>query len=404
MHGFLAEIAASPDDDLPRLVYADWLEERGDPRGEFIRVQCELARHPDDPHLCARETELLASHRKEWLREIREAKPTYVEFRRGFIHSLAFFGDRFARCASQIFAAAPLIQALTLQRCRKECPELELIPKQTFIRDLKLIRSQVGPVGARRLSQCVGLRLTSLTVDSGSLGLQAIGLLSRAAHFKEVESLDFSRNGIGDEDLEVLADVWQPTRLRTLNLSQNYVSDRGLGTLVSTPALSRLRELDLYDNRVRLQIPWESPTPLLNLQSLDLSHNQLDITGPRMLGESVTFSRLKTLKLRRSQLTADDIAAILPFRVLTELDLSENNLGDGVVALVNCANVRLLRKLSLRDTYLNDIAAQALVSSPFLADIQELNLTDNHFSPPSLRALRERFGPRLIVEKESSLM
>ena len=37
---FLQAIIENPDDDAPRLLYADWLEERGDPRGEFIRVQC----------------------------------------------------------------------------------------------------------------------------------------------------------------------------------------------------------------------------------------------------------------------------------------------------------------------------------------------------------------------------
>ena len=36
---FLQAIIDNPDDDAPRLIYADWLEERGDPRGEFIRVQ-----------------------------------------------------------------------------------------------------------------------------------------------------------------------------------------------------------------------------------------------------------------------------------------------------------------------------------------------------------------------------
>lgn len=34
---FLWAILASPDSDLPRLQYADWLKEQGDPRGEFIR-------------------------------------------------------------------------------------------------------------------------------------------------------------------------------------------------------------------------------------------------------------------------------------------------------------------------------------------------------------------------------
>jgi uncharacterized protein (TIGR02996 family) len=38
---FLRSITVDPDDGL-RLVYADWLEERGDPRGEFLRVAVNL--------------------------------------------------------------------------------------------------------------------------------------------------------------------------------------------------------------------------------------------------------------------------------------------------------------------------------------------------------------------------
>ena len=46
--GFLRAIIEHPEDDTPRLIYADWLEENGDPdRAEFIRVQCELARLDD---------------------------------------------------------------------------------------------------------------------------------------------------------------------------------------------------------------------------------------------------------------------------------------------------------------------------------------------------------------------
>jgi len=40
----LEEIRARPDDDAPRLVYADWLTQRGDPHGELIMRQCTRAR------------------------------------------------------------------------------------------------------------------------------------------------------------------------------------------------------------------------------------------------------------------------------------------------------------------------------------------------------------------------
>ena len=47
---FLHDILAHPDDDAPRLIYADWLDEHNDPRGEFIRTQCALAQlSEEDP-------------------------------------------------------------------------------------------------------------------------------------------------------------------------------------------------------------------------------------------------------------------------------------------------------------------------------------------------------------------
>ena len=39
---FLAALRANPADRVSKLVYADWLEERGDPRAEFLRVAVTL--------------------------------------------------------------------------------------------------------------------------------------------------------------------------------------------------------------------------------------------------------------------------------------------------------------------------------------------------------------------------
>jgi uncharacterized protein (TIGR02996 family) len=36
---FLHSLLANPSDDTTRLVYADWLDDRGDPRGTFLRVE-----------------------------------------------------------------------------------------------------------------------------------------------------------------------------------------------------------------------------------------------------------------------------------------------------------------------------------------------------------------------------
>jgi uncharacterized protein (TIGR02996 family) len=41
--GFLRELLAHPNDTTTRLVYADFLDERDDPRGEFLRLELRLA-------------------------------------------------------------------------------------------------------------------------------------------------------------------------------------------------------------------------------------------------------------------------------------------------------------------------------------------------------------------------
>jgi uncharacterized protein (TIGR02996 family) len=40
--GFVQSICADPDNESQRLIYADWLEERGDPRGQFLRLELHI--------------------------------------------------------------------------------------------------------------------------------------------------------------------------------------------------------------------------------------------------------------------------------------------------------------------------------------------------------------------------
>jgi uncharacterized protein (TIGR02996 family) len=46
---FLQSIQADPVDEVNFLVYADWLEERGDPRADFLRLFCKFFFHEDRP-------------------------------------------------------------------------------------------------------------------------------------------------------------------------------------------------------------------------------------------------------------------------------------------------------------------------------------------------------------------
>ena len=124
--GFLAAILDSPDDDTPRLVYADWLEENGqEARAEFIRVQCELARlegyeckcgglfacagcarfiHRGGNSLRRRERELLADP------AVTPAQPhvSAVTWRRGFVESITCTAADWHRHGKAILAAQPV--------------------------------------------------------------------------------------------------------------------------------------------------------------------------------------------------------------------------------------------------------------------------------------------------------
>jgi uncharacterized protein (TIGR02996 family) len=112
---FIRMIAANPDDDAPRLIYADVLEESGDEakikRAEFIRVQIERARlEPRTPRwneLWHRDTELL-----EWAKRWREELPaikevSYGGYIRGFIDKVTG-SDELARNIRLVLSVLPL--------------------------------------------------------------------------------------------------------------------------------------------------------------------------------------------------------------------------------------------------------------------------------------------------------
>jgi uncharacterized protein (TIGR02996 family) len=74
----------APDDDGPRVVLADALIERGDPRGELITVQLALVKSTDRA-LKTRERELLDAHGKAWLGDLAPILMADVRFERGFL-------------------------------------------------------------------------------------------------------------------------------------------------------------------------------------------------------------------------------------------------------------------------------------------------------------------------------
>ncbi len=107
---FLQAILEAPDDDTPRLIYADWLEDQGDPRGELIRLEAQLARlaadDPSRPALERRERRLFAEEAPHLTRSPRDQAATFAfcrRFMRGDgVPAAAYLAHR------AVFRAAPL--------------------------------------------------------------------------------------------------------------------------------------------------------------------------------------------------------------------------------------------------------------------------------------------------------
>jgi uncharacterized protein (TIGR02996 family) len=108
---FLRTVLDHPNDDSPRLVYADWLEEQGDPRGEFIRLQIELNRHgpmhPEYKGWMRRAAELFRNHGREWGRSL-GGWVRRCRFRRGFAETVWVEWEHYAACAAAVRQLTPV--------------------------------------------------------------------------------------------------------------------------------------------------------------------------------------------------------------------------------------------------------------------------------------------------------
>jgi uncharacterized protein (TIGR02996 family) len=244
----LAAICAQPEDDVVRLVYADWLEENGaDARAEFIRLQIELARLSEDdprrPGLRQREADLLAEHRKGWWAALpRLAGISWGDFERGFVTSITAEDEpTFDRQAPDLFAAAP-VRRLRLRRVGTgEVWEFSGGPR-SFRQDY---------TGVERLATSPHLaRITHLDLGGAMIGAAGVRALTASPHLAGLAALRLANNGIEPEAAALLASWRLLARLRVLDLAGNLVESDGTCALARSTHVAGLTELDLRRNNI----------------------------------------------------------------------------------------------------------------------------------------------------------
>ncbi len=308
---FVRSIVQTPEDDGPRLVFADWLEEQGEaPRAELIRIQCELARGVEERarfvQLRVRERELVKQHADKWLGPL--ATTCYVardSLERGMIRELLFgmaefLRPKMQRTAIEWFARAGVL-GVALTNRTKSLPDLFSSPLLTDLCSLTLrhvglgdgsihqlvagnacenLRSftwferQASGAGVRHLAQTASLkRLTSLTLGQIPFDSAALQAVLESPHLGSLTSLCLAETTRWKDDLPALgrSSGWQ--KLRELALRDVDLNGDELRSLLGAGGLAGLRILRLSGNSLRssgVDVLAEDGA-LTNLERLDFS-------------------------------------------------------------------------------------------------------------------------------------
>jgi uncharacterized protein (TIGR02996 family) len=231
---FLHAILENPGADEPRLRYADWLDQTCDPRGEFIRVQCRLARPEEyDPclgELELRERELLDEFEAVWAEPVAGMVDGWA-FQRGFVDEVMVSGRKFVGAGEALCRLMP-VQEVHLHDACACLAGVAASPVLERVRFLDLSENRLGDMGLRLLAKSAHLRgargLNLSATAAGNAGAQA---LAACPHFNNLEELYLSANNIGDDGARAIAESPYLERLKTLFVNFNCIGARGAEVL-----------------------------------------------------------------------------------------------------------------------------------------------------------------------------
>ncbi|HKB05654.1 MAG TPA: TIGR02996 domain-containing protein [Gemmataceae bacterium] len=205
----LEAVLAAPADDAPRLVYADWLDEHGEPaQAAFIRAQLELARQKPDTAEHDRVTESLLDLWDRFLAELRPAVPSDLmllpsDFRRGFpataiqLPQVSAFRDQ-----SPFWWPRLPIRAVSVDLTPWNVGEFVRVPYLARVRELVLIGED--PHG------------------------KVIPRLVRCHYLENLRVLDLSQFPFSEEAAEALAGTEVFRNVAELRLPYSFRPNRGI--------------------------------------------------------------------------------------------------------------------------------------------------------------------------------
>jgi uncharacterized protein (TIGR02996 family) len=256
---FLADVIEHPDDDAPRLVFADWLEDNGDaPRAEFIRAQIAWARTPeDDPRRDALHRQawgLLHDHGKAWLAEVPAWARGEALFVRGFVMQISATAREFLESAPGLFRRAPIRAVKLRSASDKQLVEVTEAGHLGRVAELNLNSNMLSDDSLRPvlLSPKLG-PLAALDLGSNRFTTDTVRALAESPRLRHLADLSLSMHKLGPQGARVLADSENISRLESLNLWSGDVYDEGAAALFGSPRLGPLKKLNLGHNGLRTE-------------------------------------------------------------------------------------------------------------------------------------------------------
>ncbi len=309
-------VRARPGDDEPRLMLADFLTEQGDPRGEFIAVQCELAAGSSrEAELLEREAALLHEHRAQW----EQAVPRGVRvdrYERGFASSVSVVALEAVPLVDR-FAASALIEQVRVTSANPNPAVLAATPWLQSVRRLALVNP------ARR----------------ALVSRERLEVLLSARTLRGLEGLSFEGHCLQDEGFEALAKGVGAAfpRLRSLSFEVETVTAVGLSALVAAKWFAQIESFSLIAARtvgpggVEAFVGARSPGSLVALTLNDVNartEGALALAGAKRLGS------LRWLGLASNRLALPGAQALLdsPWLAGARIDLQGNGLSGQVLA------------------------------------------------------------------------
>jgi uncharacterized protein (TIGR02996 family) len=339
---FLAAINANLDDDTPRLVFADWLQENGDEaRAEFTRVQCELWRkHPGyagdydivrrnfseaDRAAWKRERELERDNRARWAAGLPVWAQRHVAFRRGFLFHFTATARQWLKDGARNRALTPL-ENLELERVAGL--EGELFRSPSLLGLHRLFLPDVTPdaatvlAGSPALDSLVGLSVGK--TGGWSLDGPAAAALVSSPRLANLRRLWVRGNPVGDAVALALADNAHLRELEGLELFCVGLQPGPFARLVASPRVERVRVLNLQGNGLGVSgASAIAQSKLACVEELNLRYNGLTAEAARALAAWPGLRSVRVLRLSGNRFGPDGVCELLASPHLASLHTLE---------------------------------------------------------------------------------